>query len=315
MLAKTARTRPGAESPIARAADDAACAVESRHRLLDLSVGLVEDLRRSSVRPGKGPESFCSEFQICLPYRGLFVWHVGREEVIGDCNQVVFVSAGEPFRMSAPAWEGYAEMIITPALDVLADVAQVGPRSLSSHPLFKRRSWRADARLQGFRARFLHWALRGSHEDLLHAEELLLVLLQSALQGDDRRRPPVGSSTTRLIRRTKEHLATQSTARLRLVDVAAAVGASPAYLTDLFRRVEGVSLYKYLTHLRLSRALIELPHAEDLTTLALDLGFSSHSHFSFAFRRAFGSTPSEFREQTRTGAVPKVCDSGVFARL
>src|SRR5690349_11294778 len=101
LLAKPAQTRTGADSTIDRATDEPACTYESRQRLLDLSVGLVEDLRRSGVRPGKGPEGFCSEFQICLPYRGLFVWHVGREEVIGDCNQVVFVSAGEPFRMSA----------------------------------------------------------------------------------------------------------------------------------------------------------------------------------------------------------------------
>jgi AraC-like DNA-binding protein len=39
----------------------------------------------------------------------------------------------------------------------------------------------------------------------------------------------------------------------------------------------------------------------DLTTLALNLGFSSHSHFSAVFRRAFGLTPSQFREATRRG--------------
>jgi AraC-like DNA-binding protein len=42
-----------------------------------------------------------------------------------------------------------------------------------------------------------------------------------------------------------------------------------------------------------------LPHASDLTALAFDLGFSSHSHFSAAFRRAFGCTPSAFRESMR----------------
>jgi hypothetical protein len=29
------------------------------------------------------------------------------------------------------------------------------------------------------------------------------------------------------------------------------------------------------------------------------LGFSSHSHFTAAFRRGFGCTPSQFRESTR----------------
>ena len=32
------------------------------------------------------------------------------------------------------------------------------------------------------------------------------------------------------------------------------------------------------------------------TNLGLDLGFSSHSHFSAAFRQAYGRSPSEFRQ-------------------
>jgi AraC-like DNA-binding protein len=48
--------------------------------------------------------------------------------------------------------------------------------------------------------------------------------------------------------------------------------------------------------LRLARALDLLARHDDLTTLSLDLGFSSHSHFSAAFRQAYGRSPSEFRQ-------------------
>ena len=48
--------------------------------------------------------------------------------------------------------------------------------------------------------------------------------------------------------------------------------------------------------LRLARALDLLPGCEDLTGLGLDLGFSSHSHFSAAFKEAYGRSPSEFRQ-------------------
>jgi AraC-like DNA-binding protein len=109
-----------------------------------------------------------------------------------------------------------------------------------------------------------------------------------------------------LIRRTKEYLEATLSGRVKLADVARAVGASPAYLTDVFTRVEGASLHQYLTHLRLARALVELPHADCLTTLALETGFSSHSHFSAVFRRRFGITPSEFRETTRRRLPPTV---------
>jgi AraC-like DNA-binding protein len=98
----------------------------------------------------------------------------------------------------------------------------------------------------------------------------------------------------------EEHLADQ----IRLVDIGKAVGASPAYLTATFRRVEGLSLHQYLTQLRLARALAEVPYTDNLTALALDTGFSSHSHFTAAFRRAFGCTPSQFRLTTRSRVRP-----------
>ena len=297
LLDTAASRRPGSAGLDARRhAPGSWCEHESRTRLLDLSVGLVEDLQCEGVHPGKGPEGFCGDFQICLPYRGLFVWHVGTDDVVGDLNQVVFVRAGEAYRMSGAGCPGYAELILTPDPDVLSELAHVNGHPLSQHPLFRRRARLADPALQTFRARFLHWSRQATGDDRLQAEELVVALLRAALHSSARGATANGASTNRLIRRTKEFLEANLSGRVRLADAARAVGASPAYLTDLFSRVEGVSLHQYLTRLRLGRALVELPHTTDLTALALDLGFSSHSHFSSVFRRAYGCTPSAFRE-------------------
>jgi len=83
--------------------------------------------------------------------------------------------------------------------------------------------------------------------------------------------------------------------RWTLAEIADQVRCSPVYLTQVFQQVEGLPLYRYQLRLRLARALDLLARYEDLTSLSLDLGFSSHSHFSAAFRAAFGRTPSEFR--------------------
>jgi AraC family transcriptional regulator len=48
--------------------------------------------------------------------------------------------------------------------------------------------------------------------------------------------------------------------------------------------------------LRFARALDLLAHYDDLTDLSQELGFSSHSHFSAAFRETYGRSPSEFRQ-------------------
>ena len=61
------------------------------------------------------------------------------------------------------------------------------------------------------------------------------------------------------------------------------------------KQVEAIPLYRYQLRLRLARALHLLGHYDDLTALGLDLGFSSHSHFSATFRKAYGRTPAEFQ--------------------
>jgi AraC-like DNA-binding protein len=274
-----------------------------RTRLLEGAVTLAEDVRTRWPSDGTGVDGFSAEFQVVFPYRGVLVWHVGGDEVVGDANQVLFVSGGEDYRLSDPLSGGFAELIVTPEPDVLARLADATGADLRTHPLFHRRSRRVDAHVQSLRTRFLSWASGVSEIDDLGAEELILALLRLAL-GDDRRCDRPSASSGRLIRRTKELLEAELANRIRLDQVGRAVGASPEYLTDLFRRVEGVPLHQYVIQLRLARALVELPHADDLSALALDVGFSSHSHFSAAFRRAFGCTPSEFRLATRNRQRP-----------
>ena len=92
----------------------------------------------------------------------------------------------------------------------------------------------------------------------------------------------------------KTYLASRLAERITLDEVARAVHASPFHLARVFRQRTGMPIHRYLTRLRLRASLERLADgADDLTALALELGFSSHSHFADAFRREFGRTPSE----------------------
>ena len=62
-----------------------------------------------------------------------------------------------------------------------------------------------------------------------------------------------------------------------------------------FRAVTGSTLHAYRNRLRLQHSLEHVAGGESLLDLALDLGYSSHSHFTAAFRRLFGTTPSRVR--------------------
>lgn len=268
----------------------------SRTGLVASDVALVEDLTSLGVDAPR-TECFSPRFQVCLPYRGVFVWHVGGEDVLGDPNQLLFVAGGESFRMSQPAHHGYGELIVTPSARVLADLLEDEPGRWHADAAFRSRSRRVDPTLQHAAAQLRLGAACGRFE-MLDLEERVLDLLRRALR-PVRRHQPVGAATRRLVTRAKAYLNAHGTEPLRLSAIARAVGASAAYLTDAFRRVEGVPLHRYLVQLRLARALVELPHAGDLSALAIGLGFSSHSHFSAAFRGAYGCTPSAFRRSVR----------------
>jgi len=106
-------------------------------------------------------------------------------------------------------------------------------------------------------------------------------------------------SRRRLVDRVKVLLAGDLSRRWTLAQIAREIRGSPVYLTQVFQQVEGLPLYRYHLRLRLARALDLIADRADLSGLAQDLGFSSHSHFSSAFRQHYGVTPAEFRAQSR----------------
>jgi len=129
----------------------------------------------------------------------------------------------------------------------------------------------------------------------LEAESLALTLVQRALGPRTTHTAGASVGRQRLVDRVKLVLASDLMRRWTLSEIAAEVRGSPVYLTQVFQQVEGIPLYRYQLRLRLARALDLLGQYDDLTALSLDLGFSSHSHFSAAFREAYGRSPSEFR--------------------
>jgi AraC family transcriptional regulator len=96
---------------------------------------------------------------------------------------------------------------------------------------------------------------------------------------------------------TRQLLALRFRDSLSLEQIAKQVGCSLYHLCRLFRRQTGVTLHRYRARLRQRQALQELLDGRpDLTRLALELGYSSHSHFTQDFRKTFGVPPSRVRE-------------------
>jgi AraC-like DNA-binding protein len=78
-----------------------------------------------------------------------------------------------------------------------------------------------------------------------------------------------------------------------LRELARAVACSPWHLSKVFRSSMGLTLTQYRTQVRVAQALVRLRGGErSLAMLAVDLGFSHHSHFTAAFVRIMGAQPS-----------------------
>jgi AraC-like DNA-binding protein len=124
------------------------------------------------------------------------------------------------------------------------------------------------------------------------------------LRGRSVARTDAGRERTRaahraLVETVRTFFAAHLGQRVALEDVATAAGVSSFHLARTFRQATGVSLHRYLTRMRLLSALPgACARRGSLTELALDLGFSSHSHLTAAFRREFGVPPSEVRRRS-----------------
>ena len=81
-------------------------------------------------------------------------------------------------------------------------------------------------------------------------------------------------------------------------------GCSPYHLMHLFRTETGMPIRRYRAQMRVAAALARIVEgADDLTELALELGFSSHSHLTDTFKGLLGLTPSELRQQLGRKAI------------
>jgi AraC family transcriptional regulator len=231
---------------------------------------------------------------LVFPYRGVFVHHAGRAETVAEANQVVFLNEDEPYRISHPLNGGDSSLSIWIEPAALLELAPDDDLLVKGRPVFNRPRVRIDARAQSLMARLRHGLNRGVMP-ALEAETLTLALARRAL--GERVSPNRARSVGRqkLADRAKLLLSSDLGRRWTLADVAGDMGVSPVYLTQVFQQVEGLPLYRYHLQRRLARALDLLGDRTDLTGLALDLGFSSYSHFSTAFKRAYYQTPLEFQ--------------------
>lgn len=248
---------------------------------------------RGSCR-SMSPEESTTSTQLIFPYRGVYVRHVGDNQTVAEANQVLFFNAHEGYRVSHPVAGGDGSLTVVIEESQLHELTPIEILHRMPRVSFRPQRLRIDARAQALVALLRHRLHRKLAESL-EAEVLALTLVRRTLGPRTSHAPSATVGRQKLVDRAKLVLSSNLMRRWTLSEIAGELRVSPVYLTQVFQQVEGMPLYRYQLRLRLARGLDLLARYDDLTTLALDLGFSSHSHFSSQFRQLYGYSPSDFR--------------------
>lgn len=158
----------------------------------------------------------------------------------------------------------------------------------------------------------LLWArLQRSAADAFAYEALGLDLLSMSLGSMHAGVPPPRRSALarrrRAVERVKEAVAVAPADRWSVARLAKVASLSPFHLCHVFREMVGTSIYDYVLHERLAHSLdAVVDRSDDLTAIALDAGFASHSHFTARFRRFFGVTPTAARRAAAAGHIAQL---------
>jgi AraC family transcriptional regulator len=246
-------------------------------------------------------------FVFVFPRRTVRLCHDGGRPFLADPASVTLYNRGQRYSRQAVSAAGDESDWFAVAPELLVEAVSQFDAAIRDRPQTPfRYAFGPCAAATYLAQRALFEELQaGDRDDVLRIEETVLELLSQVLSTTYAfwREPPAADRASRRQLAAVDHvrrlLAERLGDALRLADLSRAVGLSPFHLCRAFRAVTGSTLHVYRNRIRLHQALELVSAGEDLTQTALELGYSSHSHFTSAFRRMFGLTPSAARSQRR----------------
>lgn len=268
------------------------------HDLLTTGSVMVRDVVCRGECRHKSSEECAQSTHLVFPYRGVFVRHLGRSDAVAEPNQVLIFNPQEGYRISHPVRGGDGCLSLCIGEDWLRELVPTKFLRPGAVLAFGKQHLGIDPRAQALVAT-LRYSLHKKIAEQLEGETLALTLLRRVLGESKAHSGAASAGRRKLVERTKLVLATDLARRWSLAEIGSEIGVSPVYLTQVFQQLEGTPLYRYQLRLRLARGLELLNASPDLAALSMDLGFSSHSHFTAAFRQAYGRTPAQFQRSLR----------------
>lgn len=103
-----------------------------------------------------------------------------------------------------------------------------------------------------------------------------------------------------MIRKTREFLRTNYKKKIRLIDLSKAISLSPYYLSHIFKKETGSTLFEYLTKVRIEEAKRLLENTPwNITRISFEVGCSDQSYFCKVFKKSEGISPSDYKKRMK----------------
>lgn len=112
---------------------------------------------------------------------------------------------------------------------------------------------------------------------------------------------PVSYFASLMVKHTLVSLQNDYAHHLTRGGIAEKIGVSEDYLSDIFKKEMGVSLWEYLNRYRVEQAkkLLRATN-KSISAIAAEVGLDDQSYFGRVFRKYAGCTPRQYREQPPT---------------
>jgi AraC-like DNA-binding protein len=251
---------------------------------------------------------------VVFPHVPVTILQRGREPVVATPNHTIFYDPGQEYRRELRDPRGDACVFVAlegTALERLVERVD-RPATARADFHFPFVAGPSPARTFLLHSGLLAHLAVADEPDRLLVEETVAVIVDEAIRaayaaGRDTTSRRAASARRSLAERAKELIVTQAATALCLDDLAHELHCSRFHLARTFRAETGFALHEYRNQLRLRTAIDRLAErTSDLSRLALQLGYSSHSHFANSFKAGFGLAPSAVR---RAFAEPRGLDA------
>lgn len=240
---------------------------------------------------------------LVFPRTSVRITHDGKEPVVATPNVVMYYNRGQPYHRTPVSkrgdlceWFAYAPGVVAEALrpyDTRIEDHWEQPFAFTHGP--------SDSASYLIQRQIVEHLIAHRQPDWLFVEETALWVLGRMLEGVFERKTSDNVASSNVHRELARHiqsiLSTRFNEAISLESLSRELNYSPYHLSHVFRSQTGISIHRYLNQIRLRTALEMISDGYmNLTHMAVSLGYSHHSHFTMAFHKNFGASPSQLKD-------------------